>query len=107
NGAIKPCQRPSQKPATPSWFIAVPLDWLGPGAHVVRGFSNSKRTTSKVKEGFIGNFSRIWLRSPSMKSLKKVTSHLRSEFVAGAPQNVGEGVSSCIFFGSSTVYPVA
>src|SRR6266436_6553613 len=53
NGAIKPCQSPSQKPATPSCSLAVPLNWLGPAAHPARMFSNSRTSTNKVKEDFI------------------------------------------------------
>src|ERR1700756_5542030 len=53
NGAIKPCQSPSQKPATTPCSLAVPLDWLSPGAHPARMFNNSRASTSKVREDFI------------------------------------------------------
>src|SRR6202008_370349 len=53
NGAKKPCQSPSQKPATTLCSLVVPLDWLGPGAHPARMTSNSRTSTSKVKEDFI------------------------------------------------------
>src|SRR5215472_135757 len=52
NGAVKPCQRPSQKPATPSCSIAVSLNGLGLGAHPARMISSSTNP-SKAKEGFI------------------------------------------------------
>src|SRR4029077_4311127 len=54
NGAIKPCQNPSQKPATTPCSLAVPLNWLGPAAHPARMVSNSRTSTSKVREDFIG-----------------------------------------------------
>src|SRR6516225_10432005 len=53
NGAIKPCQRPSQKPATTSCWFATPLDWLAPGAHPARMLTNNMTSTSKLKAGFI------------------------------------------------------
>src|SRR5271165_2038900 len=53
NGAIKPCHRPSQNPATPSYWLAVPFEWLGPGAHPAKMLSNSRAITSKAKDGFI------------------------------------------------------
>ena len=52
NGAIEPCQSPSQKPASP-YSLAVPLDWLVPGAHPARMLSNSRTTTSELAERFI------------------------------------------------------
>src|SRR5215472_6587864 len=53
NGAIKPCQRPSQKPATTLCWFATPLDWLAPGAHPARMLTNNIISTSKLKAGFI------------------------------------------------------
>src|SRR4029077_4253163 len=53
NGAIKPCQSPSQNPATTPCSLAVPLNWLGPEAHPARTFSSSRTSTSTVKENFI------------------------------------------------------
>src|SRR5580704_5949007 len=53
NGAIKQCQRPSQKPATPSWSMGVPLDWLAVGAHPATMISNSRTITRQGKEGFM------------------------------------------------------
>src|SRR5262245_30746209 len=51
---MKPCQRPSQKPATTSCSLAFPLNWLAPGAHPARMFNNSKKSTNTVREDFIG-----------------------------------------------------
>ena len=49
-GAIKPCQRPSQKPATTFWSLVVPLNWLTPGAHPASMFSNKRTRTSRAKD---------------------------------------------------------
>src|SRR6516225_3963904 len=51
-GAINPCQRPSEKPATPPCSLAVPLDRLGPGAHPAKIIINSRTSTSTVKDDF-------------------------------------------------------
>src|SRR5215470_17961800 len=53
NGAMKPCHSPSQKPAAKPCSLATPLHSLGVGAHPARVVSNSRRSTSKVKEDFI------------------------------------------------------
>jgi hypothetical protein len=53
NGAIKPCQSPSQKPATPPWSMGVPLDWFAVGAHPVRMVTSNRARTSRVKGGLI------------------------------------------------------
>ena len=58
NGAIKPCQSPSQKPATPPWSMGVPLDWFAVGAHPVRMVTSNRARTSRVKGGLIAIFSR-------------------------------------------------
>src|SRR6516225_4284964 len=53
NGAIKPCQSPSQNPATAPCSLAVPADWFAPGAQPARMFSNSSASTTRVKEDLI------------------------------------------------------
>src|SRR6266550_6143791 len=91
NGAIKPCQSPSQKPATPSCSLAIPLDGFGPGAHPARTHSTGRTTmTSKIKEGFIrqllpqsgyearaGKVSerRIHIRTPAYAHRRRSLSH--------------------------------
>ena len=52
-GAMKPCQRPSQKPAITFWSLAVPLNWLTPATHPASMFSNKRTSTSRTKEDFI------------------------------------------------------
>src|SRR5579863_7876484 len=82
-GATKPCQRPSQKPATPPCSLAVPLDGLGPDAHPARTPSTRRTTTSKIKKDFMGNTSRSYvLRSRGRKSLRRPAAFNTRELVA-------------------------
>src|SRR5215472_18053566 len=53
NGAIKPCQTPSQKPASTLCSFAVPLNWLGPGAHPTKAFTSSRASSRNAKADFI------------------------------------------------------
>src|SRR5215469_9046535 len=53
NGEIKPCQSPSQNPATAPCSLAVPADSFAPGAHPARMLSNSSTSTTRVKEDLI------------------------------------------------------
>src|SRR5215831_5952437 len=53
NGATKPCQRPSQNPATTLRSLTVPLNRLASGAHPAKMFSNSRTRTTMVNEDFI------------------------------------------------------
>src|SRR5215472_6092542 len=53
SGAMKPCQTPSQKPASTLCSFAVPLNWFGPGAQPTRVLTTSRATTRNTKEDFI------------------------------------------------------
>src|SRR5215467_4352000 len=50
---MKPCQMPSQKPASTLCSFTVPLNWFGPGAQPTSIFTSRRATTRNTKEDFI------------------------------------------------------
>jgi hypothetical protein len=73
NGAIKPCQRPSQKPANSPCSLAIFPDGLGPGAHPARMLS-SRTSTSTVKEVFLAIPPALTLlRGTGMKGFRRTS----------------------------------
>src|SRR5215472_13633672 len=53
NGAIKPCQRPSQKPATTPCVSGVPRSWLADGAQPARKTASDRTLSRETKERFM------------------------------------------------------